>query len=39
MVRTARVIEPDMSAHAAYAPIYARYRAAYPALKPLREVE
>lgn len=39
MVRTARVIEPDMAAHAAYAPIYARYRAAYPALKPLREVE
>lgn len=36
MVRTARVIEPDMTAHAAYAPIYARYRAAYPALKPLR---
>ncbi|MCA3451639.1 MAG: carbohydrate kinase [Rhodobacter sp.] len=39
MVRTARVIEPDMAAHAAYAPIYARYRAAYPALKPLREAE
>ncbi|MGL6211343.1 MAG: FGGY-family carbohydrate kinase [Paracoccaceae bacterium] len=39
MVRTARVIEPDMEAHAAYAPIYARYRAAYPALKPLRAPE
>jgi FGGY-family pentulose kinase len=38
MVRTDRRIEPDMAAHAAYAPIYARYRAAYPALKPLREV-
>ncbi len=37
MVRTARRIEPDMDAHAAYAPIYARYRAAYHALKPLRE--
>ncbi len=36
MVRTARRIEPDMAAHAAYAPIYARYRAAYAALKPLR---
>jgi ribulose kinase len=37
MVRIARRIEPDMAVHAAYAPIYARYRAAYPALKPLRE--
>jgi len=37
MVRTARIVEPDMTAHAAYAPIYARYCAAYPALKPLRE--
>lgn len=36
MVRTARVIEPDMGAHAAYAPFYARYREAYEALKPLR---
>jgi ribulokinase len=39
MVRTARVIQPDMAAHAAYAPIYARYRAAYVALKPLRDAE
>ncbi len=39
MVRVARRIEPDMAAHAAYAPIYARYRAAYDALKPLREAE
>ncbi len=39
MVRTARRIEPDMQAHAAYAPIYARYRAAYSALKPLRDAE
>ncbi|MEM8822684.1 MAG: FGGY-family carbohydrate kinase [Pseudomonadota bacterium] len=37
MVRTARVIEPDMDAHAAYAPIYGRYRAAYEALKAVRE--
>lgn len=37
MVRTARVIEPDMAAHAAYAPVYARYRAAYGALKAVRE--
>lgn len=39
MVRTARRIEPDPAAHAAYEPIYARYRAAYAALKPLRETE
>lgn len=39
MVRTSRRIEPDMAAHAAYAPIYARYRAAYAALKPLRAPE
>jgi sugar (pentulose or hexulose) kinase len=39
MVRTARRIEPDMAAHAAYAPIYARYVAAYHALKPLRATE
>ncbi len=39
MVRTTRRIEPDMAAHAAYAPIYARYCAAYAALKPLREAE
>lgn len=39
MVRTARRIEPDMAAHAAYAPIYARYLAAYEALKPLRATE
>ncbi len=37
MVRVARTIEPDMDRHAAYAPIYARYLAAYAALKPLRE--
>ncbi|KIT14919.1 FGGY-family carbohydrate kinase [Jannaschia aquimarina] len=37
MVRTARVIEPDMDAHAAYAPIYDRYRTAYHALKEVRE--
>ncbi len=37
MVRTARVIEPDAARHAAYAPIFDRYRAAYAALKPLRE--
>ncbi len=37
MVRVARTIEPDMERHAAYAPIYARYLAAYEALKPLRE--
>ncbi len=36
MVRTARVVEPDMAAHAAFAPIHARYREAYAALKPLR---
>ena len=29
MVRVARTIEPDMARHAAYAPIYARYLAAY----------
>lgn len=39
MVRVARVVQPDMAAHAAYAPIYARYRAAYHALKPLRDAE
>ena len=37
MVRVARTIQPDRAAHAAYAPIHARYRAAYGALKPLRE--
>lgn len=37
MVRTAQRVEPDMAAHAAYAPIYARYREAYHALKPLRD--
>ncbi len=37
MVRTARTVEPDMQAHAAYAPIHARYVAAYEALKALRE--
>lgn len=39
MVRTARRIEPDMASHAAYGPIHARYRAAYPALRPLRAPE
>ena len=39
MVRVARTIQPDMVAHAAYAPIFARYRAAYGALKPLREAQ
>ena len=37
MVRVARTITPDMSAHAAYGAIHARYRAACAALKPLRE--
>ena len=37
MVRVARTITPDAAAHAAYAQIYDRYRAAYAALKPLRE--
>lgn len=37
MVRTSRVIVPDMDAHAAYAPIFARYQAAFGALKKLRE--
>lgn len=37
MVRVARRVEPDMAAHAAYAPIYDRYRAAYHALQPLRD--
>ena len=39
MVRTARIVQPDMAAHAAYAPIYARYRAAYHSLIPLRDTE
>ncbi len=37
MVRTARTIEPDQAAHAAYAPLYERYREAYEALKAVRE--
>ncbi len=37
MVRTARVIEPDMQSHAAYAPIFERYQAAFGALKQIRE--
>lgn len=37
MVRIARTVEPDMARHAAYAPIYDRYCAAYAALKPLNE--
>ena len=39
MVRTARTVQPDMAVHAAYAPIYARYREAYHAIKPLRAPE
>ncbi len=39
MVRVARTIEPDMATHEAYAPVYARYRAAYHALQPLRAPE
>jgi len=38
MVRVARTVTPDPVRHAAYAPIYARYLAAYGALKPLREI-
>lgn len=37
MVRTARVIKPDMDAHAAYDPIFSRYQAAFGALKQIRE--
>lgn len=37
MVRVASTIEPDAARHAAYGPIYDRYRAAYAALKPLNE--
>ncbi len=37
MVRVARTVEPDPAAHAAYGPVYDRYRAAYGALKALRE--
>lgn len=36
MVRVARRIEPDMAAHAAYAPVFQRYKAAYGALKQVR---
>ncbi|MGY6549126.1 MAG: FGGY-family carbohydrate kinase [Roseinatronobacter sp.] len=39
MVRVARVITPDMARHDAYAPVYARYCAAFDALKPLRAPE
>ncbi|EEW24738.1 FGGY-family carbohydrate kinase [Rhodobacter ferrooxidans] len=39
MVRVTSTIQPDMARHAAYAPIYARYLAAYGALQPLREAE
>jgi FGGY-family pentulose kinase len=39
MVRIARTIDPDVASHAAYGPIYDRYRAAYDALKPLREAQ
>ena len=37
MVRVSHTIVPDPERHAAYAPIYARYLAAYGALEPLRE--
>ena len=37
MVRIARTVEPDMNAHAAYGPIHERYRAAFEALKEVRE--
>jgi ribulokinase len=37
MVRTRAVIEPDAGRHAAYAPIYDRYKELYAALKPVRE--
>jgi FGGY-family pentulose kinase len=37
MVRIARTIEPAPGSHEAYEPLHARYRAAYEALKPLRE--
>jgi ribulose kinase len=37
MVRIERTIEPNPVAHEAYAALYARYKAAYEALKPLRE--
>lgn len=39
MVRVARTVEPDATRHGAYDTIYARYLAAYDALKPLRETE
>lgn len=37
MVRIKTTIDPDPRAAEAYAPIYERYKAAYAALKPLRE--
>lgn len=37
MVRIERSIEPDRARHEAFGPVYDRYRAAYGALKPLRE--
>jgi sugar (pentulose or hexulose) kinase len=37
MVRIRTVIEPNPVSHAAYGPIHARYKAAYEALRPLRE--
>lgn len=36
MVRVSHTITPDPARHAAYQPIYARYLAAYGALKPMR---
>jgi ribulokinase len=39
MVRIRTTIDPDGRAAEAYAPIYDRYRAAYGALKPLREIQ
>lgn len=33
-----RVVEPDMNAHAAYAPFFEAYRALYAAAKPISEM-
>ena len=35
MVHTERVVEPDMAAHAAYAPFFAAYSVLYHAAKPV----
>ncbi|WP_207483075.1 FGGY-family carbohydrate kinase [Arenibaculum pallidiluteum] len=37
MVRVRAVVEPDPERHAAYQPVYERYRELYAALKPVRE--